>query len=91
MLSDWIVVVDADEWSTRQRDMCKSTKPPLQGMVDCRDIDNDLTPVCSQVTHFPAFCHVPTNSCVYGLRESTDSMQELLSLVSPSSTQTSDS
>ena len=81
MLSDWVLVVDKDEYSSKQKSICSSLKPDLRGMIDCNDIDNTHTPLCNNVTHFPAFCHIPTNSCVYGIRESLNSINTLTALL----------
>lgn len=84
MLGDWVVVLDADEASLRQLDVCRVQKPDLQGAILCNDEENRDAAVCTSVTHFPAFCHVPTNACVYGLRTSADDFEELRLMVPPS-------
>lgn len=81
MLSNWLVVVDVDAKSQHQKSFCASNKPDLKGMIDCGDIDNTSIPICHSVTHFPAFCHVPTNSCVYGLRDTLAELNVLTTLV----------
>ncbi len=81
MISDWVVVVDGDKYSEQQKQICHTLKPDLKGMINCNDIDNTFTPTCMWVQRFPAFCHVPTNSCVYGVRD-LKSINELPSLVS---------
>jgi len=89
MQVSWVVVVDrADEPSRRQFEVCQALRaegrlpPSLKGLIDCADPHNADAPVCETVELFPAFCHVPTNSCVYGLRETYDSLAELETIVS---------
>ena len=81
MLSDWIVVVDVDDKSLQQKEYCVINKPELKGMIDCGDIDNTSIPICETVTHFPAFCHIPTNSCVYGVRNTPADVNVLPTLI----------
>lgn len=88
MQASWVVVVDrADEPSRRQFEVCRALQaegrlpPTLKGLVDCSDPHNAAAPVCETVELFPAFCHVPTNSCVYGLRDTHESLDELERLV----------
>lgn len=80
MLSDWVVIVDGDKHSLTQKEACMSLKPPLKGMINCNDIDNTNIPTCRKVESFPAFCHIPTNSCVYGVRDDMESINELTTL-----------
>jgi hypothetical protein len=81
MLSDWVVVVDDDSFSQQQKNICKELKPSLKGIIDCNDIDNTNTSTCRNVLNFPAFCHVPTDSCVYGVRQTLESINILPTLV----------
>jgi hypothetical protein len=84
MISDWVVVVDGDVHSTRQKEVCQTLKPALKGMIDCNDIDNTNTPACQKVLNFPAFCHIPSNSCVYGVRDTMDLIDHLPTLLKES-------
>lgn len=86
MLADWIVVVDDDPVSARQLAACRAERPQLQGAVDCSDADNHAAEVCQKVTHFPAFCHAPSNTCVYGLRTTADEFRGLQALAPPEAT-----
>tara|TARA_B110000046_G_scaffold174330_1_gene197957 strand:+ start:487 stop:762 length:276 start_codon:yes stop_codon:yes gene_type:complete len=79
-MDQWVVVLDADAVSQQQLKVCQALKPALQGAVRCDDLDNGDAPVCHAVTHFPAFCHVPSNACVYGLRATSDELDALPSL-----------
>lgn len=88
MLKDWICVVDSDPISQRQKSVCMRDRPPLKGMIDCSDTDNAEAVVCNTVTHFPCFCHAPTNACVYGLRETAAAISELPSLLPPAAAST---
>jgi|MDTB01.3.fsa_nt_gb hypothetical protein len=81
MLSDWVVVVDNDSFSQQQKNICRELKPDLQGMIDCNDIDNTNTVTCRKVLNFPAFCHLPTDSCVYGVRDTLEALNKLPTLV----------
>ena len=79
MLSEWIVVLDGDEHSQVQKEVCTKLKPDIKGWIDCT-----VTPepeVCKHITAFPAFCHEPTHSCVYGVRETAEEIHALPSLV----------
>ena len=80
MLSDWIAVIDADSESRQQLEVCKAHRPSLKGLIDCTDPKNADASACHEVDFFPAFCHVPTNSCVYGFRGDLASMESLTSL-----------
>ena len=79
-MSDWVVVVDTDhELCRRQIDAIQQIQPDpmLQGRIDCSDDANTFSQLCRDVTHFPAFCNVPTKTCVYGMRDTAESLQEL--------------
>jgi hypothetical protein len=79
-MEDWILVLDENEdVCRRQLEVCRVSKPPLQGVVMCDKATN--VDVCHKVDYFPAFCHVPTDRCVYGLRRTSDEFAELATLV----------
>lgn len=82
-MDEWIVVVDGDPVSREQLQVCHALKPALRGAVRCDDRDNGDAPVCHTVTHFPAFCHVPSNACVYGLRATATELDALPTLAPP--------
>ena len=79
-LKDWILIVDSDDHSKKQVDICKKERPKLYGMVDCSELDNSFVDICNSVTHFPAFCHSATKSCVYGVREGEEDFVNLSKL-----------
>lgn len=83
----WVVVVDGDETSKRQMDVCRVLRPPLQGAIDCSDPDNASATVCTEVDFFPAFCDTEQRKCVYGLRETIDELEGLVRLSTTSSSQ----
>lgn len=77
--AEWVVVVD--KTSHRQLEVCKAVRPStLRGAVDCDDLDNAHADVCREVASFPAFCHVPTNQCVYGTRDTPEALESLATL-----------
>lgn len=77
----WVVVLDSDEVSQRQLQVCRATRPPeLQGAIHCDDPDNASNPLCTELDYFPAFCNVQRNSCVYGLRQTRDDFEQLVAL-----------
>jgi hypothetical protein len=93
-MDQWVVVLDKDAVSTEQLAVCRALKPALRGAIACDDPDNAENAVCQQVDFFPAFCHVPSSQCVYGLRATNDALDALLTLpasgaLTPPSTSTS--
>lgn len=83
----WIVVVDSDAVSQQQLAVCRANPSEhVRGAIECDSDVNRDTPVCHQVTHFPAFCHEPSNSCVYGLRQTQNDLQELNAIAPSQST-----
>ena len=66
-LSKWILVVDSDEVSRKQMEVCQIIKPPLRGVEDC-SLPGANEELCREVTRFPIFCHHVTKACVPGLR-----------------------
>lgn len=76
-MNDWVVVVDDDAVSQRQMEVCKVLKPSLHGAIECHLDENVDATVCKEVRYFPAFCHVATNECVYGLRTTLEDMESL--------------
>lgn len=80
-MGDWVVVVDSDEVSKRQMDICRQLKPALSGAVECNLPENAEASVCHQVRYFPAFCNTTSNKCVYGLHKTPE---EFAALTSPS-------
>ena len=82
MFDEWIVVVDADPYSKKQTEVCTSFRSHISGMgfIDCADADQAAARVCHTVERFPAFCHQPTNSCVYGFRDTLQSLNDLSAL-----------
>ena len=75
----WLAVLDGDDVSKRQKDHLLRLKPigVVQGMLECDKQQNLNAQVCSKVEYFPAFCHVESNACVYGIRSTTSEMDEL--------------
>ena len=88
-MEDWVVVVDKDEHSTAQIDACRAHDVGFRGVVRCGDAENGTTPLCSSVDAFPAFCHVRTNACVYGLRTERADLEALVNLAGSSPRTTS--
>jgi len=76
-MDQWIVVVDGDEVSERQMEVCRALRPALHGAVKCHLPENADAEVCKDVRYFPAFCNTQTNECVYGLRNTTEDFHEL--------------
>lgn len=77
-MENWIVVVDADDVSKRQMEVCRALRPSLQGAVECHLPENAEASVCNDVRFFPAFCNTTTNECVYGLREKQADFDQLI-------------
>ena len=77
-MENWIVVVDSDDVSKRQMDVCRALRPSLQGAVECHLPDNAEATVCKDVKYFPAFCNTTSNECVYGLRTEQSDFDELI-------------
>lgn len=63
-MDKWILVVDDDEISKAQLEVCRAERPPLKGVVQCDKVSDE--PLCAEVDFFPAFCHEEKNACVYG-------------------------
>lgn len=76
-MNNWVVVLDDDDVSRRQMQVCQLLKPPLKGAIECHLEENADASACNEVTHFPAFCHVETGECLYGLRTSLRDMEAL--------------
>lgn len=77
-MDEWVVVLHDNPESRRQYEACATLKPKgLQG-IQCDLLENADARVCKELDSFPAFCHKPTNSCVYGVRTSTHDMEELV-------------
>lgn len=77
-MQNWIVVVDSDDVSARQMQVCRALRPQLQGAVECNLPENADAAVCRDVKYFPAFCNTTTNECVYGLRKEQSDFDELI-------------
>lgn len=76
-MNEFVVVVDADPLSRRQLEICAALKPDLKGGIDCTLQENSFADICFSVKEFPAFCHAPTNRCVYGLRTTKEHFEDL--------------
>lgn len=50
-----------------------------------RDPSDEEPKACEEVRSFPAFCHVETGECRYGLRTTREAFEELLVDAPPSS------
>lgn len=85
-MDQFVVVVDSDPLSRRQWKVCTELKPALRGGIDCSLAANGMEDVCHNVEYFPAFCHVPTNRCVYGLRDTPEKLAALETIVEESTT-----
>lgn len=76
-LKEWVLVVYHDNVSAKQLGVCRSLKPSLQGVVRCDNPEPGNVELCRSVDYFPAFCHVPSNACVYGLHQTRDEFAQL--------------
>ena len=74
-MSLWVLVVDSGPASQAQLSVCEAQKPALGGVVDCSSEQAAADPrtkaVCAEMRQFPAFCHMPSNTCDYTLRDAT--------------------
>lgn len=84
-MDDWIVVLDDDAASRAQLEVCQALRPSLKGAVKC-DATAQQADVCQTVDFFPAFCHAPSNACVYGVRRTEAELQALVTLAPPAHT-----
>tara|TARA_B110001450_G_C17651594_1_gene493509 strand:- start:1147 stop:1452 length:306 start_codon:yes stop_codon:yes gene_type:complete len=83
-MDEWILVLDeGDSLSDEQLAVCQSLKPALKGALVCKQRTEANDPLCEEVEHFPAFCHVSTNSCVYGLRTEMEDFEALATMPVP--------
>ena len=87
-MDEWIVVLDEDDsLSHEQLEVCQALRPALKGALVCHAGDDPRNEtLCNEVEHFPAFCHAPTNACVYGLRETQDDFEALATIPVPAHT-----
>ena len=78
--NDWFLVGDTNicPYSKEQIKICQNLNIQVKGAVLCNDAENTNNPACLQVPAFPAFCHVEKNMCISGLRETTDSFEDLI-------------
>lgn len=80
-MAEWVVVLDGGAESQRQLDVCKELRhPAVKGAVRCDQPENRDVSACAAVgkeVGFPAFCHEPTNSCVYGFRGTREELDAL--------------
>lgn len=81
-MDDWVVVLqEGDPLSEEQMEVCQELKPSLKGVVLCKNNPTLENPdLCTDIERFPAFCHQPTNTCSYGLRPTSEAMDELSAL-----------
>jgi hypothetical protein len=82
-MDNWILVVDGDTASKKQVDVCRQNPVGLQGFIECDKPENKDADICSAVDYFPAFCNTAQKSCVYGVRDTQNSLLALKTL-SPS-------
>jgi hypothetical protein len=61
-----LLILDADEVSSRQRDMCKTVGCPGLRFIDCALPENEHAEVCHHVEAFPAWCDEERKTCAYG-------------------------
>lgn len=80
-MDQWIVVTDSDAASAEQLQVCRAVRPSLRGAVRCDRAENADADVCREVERFPAFCHVPSNACVYGVRSTREELEALAAMV----------
>jgi hypothetical protein len=80
-MDQWIVVTDSDAASAEQMRVCRAVPHALRGAVQCDLPENADAAVCREVERFPAFCHVPSNACVYGVRSTREELEALTALV----------
>lgn len=78
---DWVVVVDTTlcPHSSTQLAVVREQLPTLRGAILCHE--NESAPTCRTVPAFPAFCHVPTQRCVSGLRTDAEHFAQLEALI----------
>lgn len=82
-MEQWVVVLDDTVESKAQFDACKALRPNLRGAIQCDLLENENASVCREAAAFPAFCHTPTNSCLYGSRLTLSEMEALVKSVPP--------
>ena len=74
-MNEWVLVVNSGPASHAQLTVCEAQKPALKGVVDCSSeralSDPQTKAVCAEMRQFPAFCHTPSNTCDYTLRDAT--------------------
>lgn len=78
MSAQWVVVLDSDEVSQRQVDVCTRLRVPGLGAIRCDQPDNEEAQVCQTIEYFPAFCRVATGECSYGLRTDAEEIRTLI-------------
>ena len=89
-MNEWVVILDDDELSKKQLEVCKLLKPQLKGVIMCSDanMNEEASQVCKNVDYFPAFCNLNNNTCTYGVRTNLEELTELTQLAPQSHTTT---
>ena len=75
----WVLVADVDvcPHSRRQVQVAQDLGLSLKGAILCNDEEHRDSAACLAAPHFPMMCHLGTNKCYAGLRETCAQMQEL--------------
>lgn len=79
-MDNWVLVVDSDAASKKQVDVCRQHPVGLQGFIECDKPENKDARICSTVDFFPAFCNTAQKSCVYGVRDTENTLLALKTL-----------
>jgi hypothetical protein len=79
-MDNWVLVVDGDAASKKQMEVCRQNPVGLQGFIECNKVDNTDASICSAVDYFPAFCNTAQKSCVYGVRDTENTLLALKTL-----------
>lgn len=82
-MDQWVVVLDDAPASREQLAACQALRPSLRGAIQCDLLENEDAAVCREARAFPAFCHTPSNACVYGARLTLPEMEALVSATPP--------
>ena len=80
--TDWTVVLALDhcDWSKQQFKMLQNKKAKdsvIMDVIDCSDTQNQSIPICKEVKGFPAWCNTKTNTCMYGLKNTDDELEQI--------------
>jgi len=73
---EWILVGDLNicEYSKQQIQIVNDLDMKIKGAILCNESNSEA---CNQVPAFPSFCNIETKICISGLRENTESFNEL--------------